>query len=607
MRDPDEFDAFYKAARHRLLLQTYALTGDLPAARGAVRDAFVAAWHHWRKVSRLDDPEEWARPHAWQHAQRRHTARIWHRDRSLDPELRATLDALAKLTTDQRRVLLLTQLSSISMTQMAREAGLADDVAEQQLQLATAHFASHRGVPASEIRQYLGALGERTEEVRFPRTPIIRRAGSARRRAHTGAGIAGIVAALLVSGTVVGQADGVTPGLQTIRKSIPAVPDDSPASVPRLVVGDLLTADQARALAPNRAWGTPTTDDNTGGTGINTICQTDRFADPAGVGALVRRFPAAGAPALSVLQVVEHSLTAEAAQATYDKVIGWYAGCRDERVQLISAHAVSGAGDQATVLVLRDWSSPVTTYSVGVARTGALVSTVVHRVADGRNPNLAPLLALLAGSVTSLCDQDDAGACAGRPGTAPMPPPAAPTAPGMLQVVDLPPVTRVDKPWIATDPVAPAVNPAATTCDRADFRGPGLTQGATRSFLIPQAALPRSFGVGQTLARFPTDAAARQFVATLRTRMNACEDKNLSATVRPILQQTGPTQDLGLWRLTMEISDNRAVDYYVALIRRGAVVTEVTFIPAKGADLGRGAFVALSQRALARLANLPPK
>ena len=53
----DEFDAFYKNARTALLQQTFALTGDLPASRSAVRDAFVAAWHHWRKVSRLEDRE----------------------------------------------------------------------------------------------------------------------------------------------------------------------------------------------------------------------------------------------------------------------------------------------------------------------------------------------------------------------------------------------------------------------------------------------------------------------------------------------------------------------------------------------------------------------
>src|SRR6478735_3638857 len=91
MRDPEQFDAFYKDARERLLVQTFALTGDLSAARSAVRDSFVAAWHHWRKVSRLEDPESWVRPHAWAHAQRRHTTRIWHRDKSLDAGSRATL------------------------------------------------------------------------------------------------------------------------------------------------------------------------------------------------------------------------------------------------------------------------------------------------------------------------------------------------------------------------------------------------------------------------------------------------------------------------------------------------------------------------------------
>ena len=58
-RAPTSFDAFYKDARERLLLQTYALTGDLPARARAVRDAFVIAWHHWRKVSRREDPEAW--------------------------------------------------------------------------------------------------------------------------------------------------------------------------------------------------------------------------------------------------------------------------------------------------------------------------------------------------------------------------------------------------------------------------------------------------------------------------------------------------------------------------------------------------------------------
>ena len=138
MQPADEFDDFYKSTRTSLLQQTFALTGDLPASRSAVRDAFVAAWHHWRKVSRLEDPEAWVRPLAWRHAQRRHSARIFHRDRKLDPEIRATLDALAKLPITQRKVLLLTHLADVSMADMAREVGLPLHDAETRLQLATA-------------------------------------------------------------------------------------------------------------------------------------------------------------------------------------------------------------------------------------------------------------------------------------------------------------------------------------------------------------------------------------------------------------------------------------------------------------------------------------
>ena len=54
--DQDSFETFYKDVRSGLLVQTYALTGDLQASQKAVRDAMVVAWHHWRKVSRLAPP-----------------------------------------------------------------------------------------------------------------------------------------------------------------------------------------------------------------------------------------------------------------------------------------------------------------------------------------------------------------------------------------------------------------------------------------------------------------------------------------------------------------------------------------------------------------------
>ena len=133
MKDPSEFDQFYKDVRDRLLVLTYCLTGDLSSSRAAVRDAFVVTWHHWRKVSRLEDPEAWTRSRACTHAQRRHTAKLWHREKGLDPEAKATLDALARLPLTQRRVLLLTHLTTCSMAEISREVGLPRAETEREL------------------------------------------------------------------------------------------------------------------------------------------------------------------------------------------------------------------------------------------------------------------------------------------------------------------------------------------------------------------------------------------------------------------------------------------------------------------------------------------
>ena len=134
MRSPETFDAYYVETRTRLLHEAYALTGDAPAARAAVRDAFVVAWHHWRKVGQLDDRDAYVRPLALGRARRRHTARIWHRDKSLDPEARSTLDALSKLSSRQRELLVLNGLSALTLSDMARAVGLPRADAEREPQ-----------------------------------------------------------------------------------------------------------------------------------------------------------------------------------------------------------------------------------------------------------------------------------------------------------------------------------------------------------------------------------------------------------------------------------------------------------------------------------------
>ena len=611
MRNPDEFDAFYKDARDRLLLQTYALTGDLPASRSAVRDAFVAAWHHWRKVSRLDDPEAWARPHAWAHAQRRHTARLWHREKGLDPEVLATLDALGKLPVNQRKTLLLTQLSSVSMADMAREVGLPQAQAERELQRATAQFAVHRDVATTSVRAMFEPLREHVAAaVRWPRSTIIRRAGTRRRRTHTAVGAVGAAVALVVTGALVTDVAGVRPTLGrddhaattatemdgTARRV--ATPETLPDSA-------MLTARQVANGVAGHRWRVGETNDNSGGDGLVLPCQQERYADPRGTAALLRTFDAGkGKDAAAAFQVTEVSGSGKAADRTFDRTLDWYAGCGDARVQLLSTHRVARVGDEAMLLVLRAWKQP-STMVVGVARSGQLTTTTLSRVPGERAPDLDRSAGLLATAVDGLCHLPDAGACAGRPRHAVAPAVPVGQVPGMLGEIDLPPVTGVVRRWVGTEPRRAVTNVAATSCDRADFSAPPMTNNMTRSFLVPGAKVPDEFGLTETVGSVPA-ARAHAFVERVRAKLDACPDKDLGTDVSLLAEQTTRTSDLSVWHVSTEISDKSTVDFLMGIARDGTSIAQVGFVPSGRVTMASGAFPALVRRALDRLAAMPP-
>jgi DNA-directed RNA polymerase specialized sigma24 family protein len=434
MKDTARFDAFYADARGRLLHQTYALTGDLPLAQASVRDAFVGAWHHWRKVSRLEDPERWVRPLAWSHASRRSTTRLWARHRSADPEVTATLDALGRLSLTQRKVLLLSQLTTGSMEDVAREAELPLSAAEDQLQSATALFASHRGIDSALIRAVLDPLAVQVADVSWPRVALIRRAGGARRRTHALVGVTAVAALLVISGVTVTQEEGLRPRLT--KEKVVAAP--RPASITpseepvELSPDQLLTAQQMSRVAPRRRWTVETTEENVTDEGPVIPCQETRYADPRAVGGLVRTFGTRPArvgsgrtegrrQGVSGVQSTELSATPQRARRAYRTTTEWYAGCPEDRVQLLDTRDVEGVGDAATLLLLRSWTDPGTTMVVGVARSGEVTTTTFSEASPAATSTNVPMAgmraqsSLLAAAVNSLCGSPGTGTCAGPP------------------------------------------------------------------------------------------------------------------------------------------------------------------------------------------------
>ena len=614
-RSPEGFETFYKDVRGRLLLQTYALTGDRVASQRAVRDALVVSWHHWRKVSRLEQPEDYVRPLAWTRAQRRSTARWWARQKDLDADSRATLDALGRLPTVQRKVLLLTHLTALPVDDMAREVGITRASAERELQTGTAQFAVHRDVPSTAIRGVLEALAPALESVRWPRPSIIMRAGAARRRAHTAVGVATAVAAVLVSGSLVTDTTGARPALASKgildgATSGPQEKESPPPPPPDPLTPEALLGVQQVSTAIPAAWTEGETTTNTSGDGLVFTCQGGRYADMHGIGALVRTFTATTPKSgpLTAGQSAEASADEAAAERTYKTTLDWYAACASPRVQLLSTHRVAGVGDDATLMVLRDWTDPVTTQVVGVARTGGLTTTVVNTVTGmtgpAEEPDLDPSAGLLANAVTSLCTLPDAGGCSATPKLKDASPVPVGKHPSLLVEADLPPVPTIDQPWVGTQPAKAQQNVAATRCDDTEFTGPGFTTALTRTFVIPAATqLPPEFGLSETVGALPRKQA-HEFVGTIRDKLAKCPDADLGTNVEELVSEESGRRDLYVWRLTVEVSQERSVRFLMAAIRQGGAVAQMTFVPSDDLSIGSDQFVTLARRAQERLGQL---
>ncbi len=405
--------------------------------------------------------------------------------------------------------------------------------------------------------------------------------------------------------------------------SADAPPPEEPAEV--LPEASLLGPAQVGLPLPGTDWTERTTSDNSESNGLVLPCQRERYADPNGQAALVRTFVAAeptepAAPATNAapqnapgsvrpraVQMSEASSSPRAARAAYASLVSWVGSCAEPRTQLIAARTIDGVGDESVQLVLRDWSAPVRTMVVQVTRSGIFTTAFASTVAGDDPAPAAPLAILQAKAVDGLCALPGAGACVTRPRISATAPPPTGEVPAMIAEIDLPPVIDVARPWVGTEPRKALSNAAATGCDNASFSGryDGTVwrQNLTRTFLVPQARLPAQFGVTETIGSLPV-ASARAFLAQVRDRIASCPDRDVGTTVRELASSSEGDSELTAWELTTEVSDERSLRFFMAVLRRGTSVAQVGYVPAGEVRLREGEFAALAERALTRLGEL---
>ncbi len=144
MADADEFDAFYRATRQRLLHQMYAMTGNLADAQDCVQETYARAWQHWDRVSDHANPEAWLRTVAWRVAASRWrkikngvSAMARHGPPAYAPEPSpdnvALVAALKEIPEAQRRAIVLHHLVGLSVEEVAVETGVATGTVKARL------------------------------------------------------------------------------------------------------------------------------------------------------------------------------------------------------------------------------------------------------------------------------------------------------------------------------------------------------------------------------------------------------------------------------------------------------------------------------------------
>jgi RNA polymerase sigma factor (sigma-70 family) len=152
MVDTPWLDELYDASYRRLVVQLYAICGNLNDAEDAVQEAFVIALRRQRDFRKVANPEAWIRTAAlnhlrsrWRHASvvRRYQARIPGPQIPVEvgPEHVAIVTALARVDADQREAVVLHYLADLGTADIAAELGVPEGTVKSRLSRARANLA----------------------------------------------------------------------------------------------------------------------------------------------------------------------------------------------------------------------------------------------------------------------------------------------------------------------------------------------------------------------------------------------------------------------------------------------------------------------------------
>jgi RNA polymerase sigma factor (sigma-70 family) len=156
MVDGPVLDELYSASYRRLVVQLYAICGNLSDAEDAVQEGFVAALRKHRQVARVQNLEAWVRTTAlhhlhsrWRHAAvvRKYQPKVPGPQLPIQvgPEHVAIVTALAQVDAGQREVVVLHYLADLGTAEIADQLGIPEGTVKSRLSRARTRLADLLG------------------------------------------------------------------------------------------------------------------------------------------------------------------------------------------------------------------------------------------------------------------------------------------------------------------------------------------------------------------------------------------------------------------------------------------------------------------------------
>ena len=418
----------------------------------------------------------------------------------------------------------------------------------------------------------------------------------ARKRNQTIA--AGVAVVLLVGGGGVAALNAFGGDKTPDPKAGSSASDDKPTNS-NVLADDkaLLDAAGAKTLGATGAWAVTKTADGDSAPDTSFVCQTQRYADPAGLRTWVRTFQNTTTKDTAV-QYVEVSNDKASALKSYTAVVHWLSQCTAPQTRLSAGYVTTGVGERGVIAVFGQLPGSKTKYkTVAVTLAGQATIVVEHDTVAATPPRPDVVLATANTAAKKVCAQS--GGCGtGAPVAKPALLPNV-DAPGFMASVDLPLLSDINKPWVS----APAAKGNSSGgCEKIDFKKAKATKFGTVTYVMPEAKVPTEFGLDDTVAKFPSAAAAASYVSQIRKNVDTCEKNQSNADVKATGTIETSTIKGKSWKATYDTGDGKKYIYRIGVAGSGDRVVYMLFPVLKELDITDTAFNETVARAVDRSA-----